>query len=208
MAQTWMVGEEQLLAIDLSPYDIYGASGFQLLIKEKDATEATPVEGDFTEVIEAISSPVSTTLASNASAGSTEIVVSDASAFTVGMRVKIANSEIKYVAGVDTVNNKLIFRRPLKTDYSSGSSVVQVGNTGIYERKLTLNSVGQYILIVNNPSIGLLNESTKVYVVDKDLRTISDQIATHDSIVNNKLDEVLNNLGSGGGATLSGRLIV
>jgi len=165
MAAEWKVGVYNTFAIDLGKDDIYGLAGgsFDAYYVNNDG-EVVNI-GDLDEAIKPLDNPASTTLSADVSNGDTEIPVDDASGFSKGMVVKVGENYI-YVQSVNTDDNILTARRPLKQSANSGDNVDQVGNTGIYGTKIKMTTTGSFIFVVNNPTIDLMNKAKKIQVIN------------------------------------------
>jgi hypothetical protein len=183
----WKVGKQNTIAIDLGKDDIYGLDGatFNCFYGNPDGT--TTDVGDFSEFIKSIDSPQTCNASGDTAQGSTDIPVDDVTGFEKGMVVKVKDKEIYfYVEAVDTDNNILTARKPISGDIADGDELDQVGNTGVYGRGVTIDTVGIHFFVISNPSIGLMNKSTKVEVVEHDEEDIYDKLDT----IEDKLDSL------------------
>ena len=187
MGAIWKKGKANTIAIDLGRDDIYGLDGatFQCFYGNPDGT--TTDVGDFAEFIKPIDDPKTCKANGDTAKGSTDIAVDDASGFEKGMVVKVKDKDIYfYVEAVDTDNNILTARKPISGDIADGDELDQVGNTGVYGRLVTIDTVGIHFFVIRNPSIGLMNKSTKVEVVEHDEEDIYSKLDT----IENKLDSL------------------
>lgn len=203
MATKWKKDTDNVIGLDLAPYDIYGATGFTALIKGKDDFYASDAGLTFTEVELEVITPVSTTLATDAVIGDTSVSVADATGITQGMVISIGG-EFGYVSSVS--GNTLNLRRSVKIGASSGDAVTQTGKTGLYEGIANLATLGQNMIIISNPSIGLMNEVVKVEIVDNTLDDLSTTINSESVAINSKLDSLSSAVGAEG--SVSGNVIV
>jgi hypothetical protein len=208
----WKVNTPNTIVVDLSPNDIYAASGFNLYTKYADETSPTKQDITFTEIIEEIESAVSANVNADVAKGSYKIPVDDTSNIEVGMRFKVTDSDGNdkgiyfYVSKV--TDSSVIARRALSADVANGDKIEQVGNTGIYEASFTPNKLGVLTFLVNNPSIGLQNETAKAQVVSNLVDdVVADVNAGHNDIVN-RLEDIQNSLGTAGSSLVVGKLIV
>jgi hypothetical protein len=213
MGAKWKKGVNNIVAVDLGKDDIYGLdkNTFQCFYIGPDGV-AVDV-GPFDEFIKSIDEPATTNLVSDVgdlSIGTKEIPVEDASGFKKGMVVTIANSNVYfYVEEVDTSNNILIARRGIsKNVVNSGQEVYQVGNTGVYGCNVTLDNTGVYFFIIKNPSIGLMNKTAKVEVVEYD----ESDLYKKANELSSKLDGISDTIGSldgtGSITSVDGEIIV
>ena len=177
MAATWKVNAYHPIAIDLGKDDIYGLDGstFNAYYIDKDGNVVnlpTLQEG-----IKPIDNPASAKAAEDVAAGSVNIPVDDASGFSKGMVVKVKDKDIYfYVEAVDTDNKILSARKPISGDIAKDDELDQVGNTGIYGTKFKFTEPGEYFVIINNPSIDLMNRGIKINAVRHDEEDIYSKI--------------------------------
>ena len=204
MANVWKSGIANTVGIDLGPYDIYNASGFKIFYKHKDDVNTTLSNATFSEVMHNIPAPVTCTTSGITDSGATEVNVVSASNIRVGMVLK-TGSTYMYVNGI--VGNTLYLRRPLTNSISSGTVLTEAANTGYYETTLTLTTLGQYSLIISNPTIGLLNEVTKVEIVANTVDDIYSKVNADNIGINSKLDSIGNAVGSVD-VSISGKMIL
>lgn len=202
MATTWKINTDNTVTIDLSPYDVYAATGFTLKYKKYGGALTTSASV-FTEIIETVSS-VTITINANFDAGATSITVSDASAVAIGHVYK-TGTQYFYVTSIS--GNTLNLRRPLKNPITASATATRQGNTGVYEAVLNLNAIGQYTVIISNPTIGLLNEIAKLEVINNTIDDVSSQINSNNISTTTKLDSIATAVGALDVA-MSGKLIV
>ena len=208
----WKINTPNTIVVDLSPNDVYNASGFNLYTKYADETSPTKQDVTFAEIVEDIENAVSATVNADVAKGSYEIPVDDTSNIEVGMRFKVTDSDGNdkgiyfYVSKV--TDSSVIARRALSGDVANGDKIEQVGNTGIYEASFTPDKLGVLTFLVNNPSIGLQNETAKAQVVSNIVDdVVADVNAGHNDIVN-RLEDIQNSLGTAGSSLVVGKLIV
>ena len=204
MANVWKSGIANTIGIDLGPFDIYNASGFKLFYKHKDDVNTTLSNATFTEVKHNIPAPVTCTVSTQAEVGDTEITVANATNIQVGMVLKTGGIYV-YVNG--KVGNILYLRRPLTNSISTSTVLTEAGNTGYYETVPTLTTLGQYSLIISNPTIGLLNEVTKVEIVANTVDDIYSKVNADNIGINSKLDGISSAVGSVD-VSISGKMIL
>lgn len=193
MATQWKQNVSNTVSIDLGPYDIYGKEqGFTLHHKIKGNVNTVDTGATWTEVKHNIVAPNTFNSNGLTPEGSATITV-DISTDIVAGQVYQAGTVFLYVSSLS--GNTITLRRLTKEEIPDNTAFSQVGNTGIYETSLTLSVLGQYLVIISNPSIGLLNESSKVDVVGNVIDDIAADIVTSDTGINDKLDSISSSLG-------------
>jgi hypothetical protein len=208
----WKVNTPNTIVVDLSPNDIYAASGFNLFTKYADETSPTKQDVEFVEIIDNSIGGGGATVSADVAKGSYEIPVDDTSWFQVGMRFKVTDADGNdkgiyfYVSKV--TDTSVIARRALSGDITNGDKIEQVGNTGIYEASFTPDKLGVLTFLVNNPSIGLQNETAKAQVVSNLVDDVVADVNTSYNDLLNRLGDIQNSLGTAGSSTVVGRLIV
>ncbi len=195
MAAKWKKGVKNTFAIDLGFDDIYGLAGDSFNTYIKGANGTLKVDA-LNEVVVDIDNPVSAKVDGDTSANSTKVKYKNESAdFKKGMVVNIGG-QLRYIQDVDTNSKTITLRKPLSADVQDGADIKQVGNTGIYEASVTLDEVGFYWIVINNPSINLFNETQKIEVVDYDDSDIMNKIADNTDLLVNKMNEIEDELKS------------
>lgn len=206
MATQWKQNVPNTVSIDLGPYDIYGKeSTFILHQKIKGNTNTTNVNATWLEVKDFISTPNTVTAIGETLIGSTKIVVGDTTGVMPGQVYKSGTVYV-YVTSV-TSSTSFNIRRPTGAVLPANAVFTQVGNTGIYETSLTLQTLGQYLIIISNPDIGLLNEASKVEVVGNNIDDVNGNLLFGYGQFNTKLDKIAGLLG-GVDTSVSGKLIL
>jgi len=196
MSAIWKKGKPDTVAIDLGKKDIYGLDGstFQCFYGNPDGT--TTDVGTFSEFVKDISDPQSCTASGGSDKGTKDVKVDDVTGWKVGMVAKVKDKNIYfYVEAVNTDDNILTARNALSDDIADGDEIDEVGNTGIYGTSVTLDVLGIHFFVIRNPSIGLMNKSKKVEVVEYD-----------DTDVINKLEDIEDKIDNLGG--IDGEMIV
>ena len=167
-----VVGKTQSIGIDLGKRDIYGASGFRLNIVKEGGSQVV-TDADMEEYIKPFEAN-NCTADGDTPKGSNRIKVKDTddnnkvSNFKPGdvVRIKDTNNYF-YIAKVDADNGYLYPRYELDFDIADGSELDRVGNTGIYQyNDFTPTEAGRYLVVIDNPSIGLFNKAKVVEVVE------------------------------------------
>jgi len=167
-----VVGKEQGIALDLGKRDIYGASGFRLNIA-LEGGGAVVTNADMQEIV--IPVDENSCLADGETKkGADKVKVKDkdddnkVSNFKAGDVVRIKDTDnYFYIAKVDADNGYLYPRFELEFDIADGAELERVGNTGIYQyTKFKPEKAGRYLVVIDNPSIGLFNKAKVVEVVE------------------------------------------
>jgi len=203
----WKKDVENTIEVDLGLNDIYGATGFNLYTKYKDDTSPTKEDVEFSEVIEDISDPISVTATEEAKKGTYEIKVDDTSNIEVGMRFKVKDKNIYFYVSKVT-DNSVIVRRALSDDIAKDDELNQVGNMGIYEAKYTPTKKGALIFVVNNPSIGLQDETAKVEVSGELIDDVASDLASSYNDLSDKISDIQSALGTAGADIVRGKILV
>ena len=165
--------------------DLFGeASGFQASYVNDATGTVTDVSASFSEVVRTVAGG-SDTASANALAGTRTISLSDASLFSDGDTIEDDNGNMYYVESI--VGTDLNLKSKLVQDVTSGDTITQVGNTGIYRVVLNIPAPGDYTIVVSNPDVNMQNIAFPV--------TVADEIIDDAQI---KLDNILNELGISG----------
>lgn len=201
MSAKWKLGVKDTLAIDLGPKDIYGLNPatFEFGYFNSDGSYTKIDSDDVSEIIKDVED--NSCLADGDTAkGSIDIKVKDkdddnkVSNFNKGDVIKVKDKEIYfYVEKVDTDNNIISARRPISGDIADGDELQRVGNTGVYGASFAINETGIHFAIINNPSIDLLNKSTKIMVKEHTEDDTFQKVKSIESKIdnlNNKLDSI------------------
>lgn len=172
----WKQNTSNTIAIDLAPYDIYNETRFTLHYKKHGDTTTTKVNVAWNEIHNPV--PVSNNFITSTlvSTGASTITIDSS---TGALPVEVgqvywdgqSNGVFIYVSDISVVpgtNDEIItLRRPVETEISNGTVFTLVGNTGIYETNLTLTELGEYTIIITNPSIGLHSEAINIEVKEE-----------------------------------------
>jgi len=160
------------------------ADGFKLsYYDESDPNPvAIDVDVDFIEVMRNVEGN-SSTASADAFVGDRAIVVEDGTVFADGDVVQDANGNIYYVETIS--GNTLHIRGKLVADIASGDTITQVGNTGIYQAPLTIDTPGNFTIEVANPEENMENVAFSVEVVEETLDDAQE-----------KLDAIMDELGA------------
>jgi len=141
-----------------------------------------------TEVIEAVDSPATATVAEEAPKGTKTIKVSDDSTLTDGMVFKDENGNMYYIESVDSGTIKV--RKELVADIAYNSTLTQVGNTGIYKIPVNIPNPGKYNVVISNPSIDLRNLAAFVEVVQYTTDDLGTKIEDSTNYLDGKIEEI------------------
>ena len=149
-----------------SERDFFGATGFQGSYINKSNGVVTAIPGDFTEIMLTVDGNSST---SNGIAvtGANAITVVDGAQFSDGNVIEDANGNKYYLLNID--GNVLETKQKLAADIADGSTITQVGNTGLYSNSFSIALAGEYNILVANPSINMQNEIIPVTVANETL---------------------------------------
>ena len=166
-----VVGKEQAIALDLGKRDVYGASGFRLNIA-LEGEGAVVTNADMQEIIVPVDEN-SCLADGDTKKGSDRVKVKDkdddnkVANFKAGDVVRVKDTDnYFYIAKVDADNGYLYPRFELEFDIADGAELERVGNTGIYQyTKFKPEKPGRYLIVIDNPSIGLFNKAKIVEVV-------------------------------------------
>jgi hypothetical protein len=177
MGRIYKVGATITPTLD-SERDYFGATGFQGSYINKANGVVTSIPGDFTEIMLTVSGNTST-VNGIAVAGLNSITVVDGSQFSDGDVIQDENSNKYYLLNVD--GNVLETKQKLAADVADGSTITQVGNTGLYANSFSISLAGEYNILVANPSINMQNEIIPVSIANEtidDVQTKLDDIKT------------------------------
>jgi len=181
MTSSFKVNETITPTVD-SDRQIFGQpSGFKCAYVNKATGTVTAVPTAFTEITATVagnSSPANGLIA----AGSAIITVDDGTQFADGDTIKDANENYYYILSID--GNDLHLRSTTVADIADNDTITQVGNTGLYTVNFAIDTVGEYIVYINNPSLNMQNESFSVSIVAE---TLTD--------AQTKLDNITDQLG-------------
>lgn len=123
------------------------------------------------ELIEPII-PFSTTNINPLLAGDTIVELASTNGIIVGDRIHIGN----YIYKITSINgNNITLSRTIMEDVISNSTVVNVGNLGIYKVEFTFPDIGEYTLIAKDTTFGL-NIVNIIKVKEKSIETMYNDI--------------------------------
>ena len=204
MATQWKQNTDNAVTIDLGPYDVYNETGFTLHYKLKGDVTTTDSGATWVEMHNPV--PVTNDFITTAltATGSATITIDSATGVAPG-QVYQAGSVFIYVSSLS--GNTLTLRRVTREEIADTTTFTLVGNTGIYETSLSLSELGQYTIIIANPSVGLLNEATKVEIIANTVDDLAASISAHDTIVSGKLEDIQSALGVVD-TSITGKLII
>jgi len=175
--------------IELNSHQKYfGATGFVTKVANLLTGAVSTLPNDAEEIIEEIDSPATATVDQAAAAGSRQIVVQSGSTLQDGMVFKDENNNMYYISKIE--GNTIYTKFPLKEDIAYGSTLTQVGNTGIYMVEVTINEVGSFGVYISNPSIDLRTKGIQYTIKEIMLEDVAQSIEDNFSTVNQKLDSI------------------
>ncbi len=160
------------------------ASGFAASYVNDATGTVVDVANTFSEVVRSVAGATDTASA-DALAGSRTISLSDVTGFSDGDTIQDANGNMYYVESISGTDLNL--KTKLVADVTSGDTITQVGNTGIYRVAVNISTPGDYTIVVNNPDVNMQNIAFPV--------TIADEVLDDAQL---KLDNILNELGISG----------
>jgi len=169
------LGSPYVVTVDTTPRDIYGvASDLELFVTPPGSTTASKSTATFAEVIEdrPANAPASLTLAADAAVGSVVLSVTTAPHTDMVGRVYAfsdgTDTFYTRIKSVDTTANTITLTKPLPFALpASGSTISYYGGTGVYTASVNLATLGQYVLHVRAPSVGLRVGAQSVTVVEE-----------------------------------------
>lgn len=160
---------------------VYGAeAGMMASYVNRANGNTTTINSAFTEVIETVAGNTSVTNGVH-TAGSRIITVTDGTQFSDGDRVS-DGTNIYYVLEIS--GNEIHINVPLVSDIADAVQIEQVGNTGSYTFDFSIGTAGQYVIMVENPSINMEPKPIPVEIKDQVLDDVHD-----------KLDDIMDELG-------------
>lgn len=134
---------------------------------------------NFTEIIRSTSGLHATVLETTLK-DSFKIKINDGYTLESGKVFIDTNDNKYYIEKI--LNNEIYLRTPLIEDIEIGTILLEVGNTGIYRKELSISETGEYTIIVRNPEHGMGNIPISIKIVDENIDDIQ-----------NKLDIILSN---------------
>ncbi len=144
--------------------DVYNASGFEV----RYVNDETNAEVIIQEVVEEIILSHDGHTATNS--GTTSVgskVMSVSSSDLVTGDVILVLSDYYYIKEV--VGNELHLYTPIITEIPNGTSIAQVGNSGIYRVPITIPSIGYYTIIILNDGLNVMNRQASVKIIPEDI---------------------------------------
>ena len=186
MSNTFKTGATFTPTVD-SNRDVYGASGFKVSYVDKSTGAVTSIPDDLTEVTKTVDGNTSD-LNGMVKTGARTIEVLDGTQFNDGDTLKDVDGGYHYILSI--TGNTIELKSPIKADIADGSTMTQVGNTGIYFVHMTIATAGSYNVIISNPSLNMQNEIVSVEIRDEVLDDVHE-----------KLDDIKTELGLATGET-------
>ena len=174
----------------------FSASGFVTKIVNLSDNSISIAQNDATEIVEVIESPATATVDAASATGSKQIVVQSGGSITDGMVFKDANGNKYYVEKV--VGDKIHLKFPLTEGIAYGDALVQVGNTGIYKIELTINTLGNFGIYIENSSIDLRSKGIQCTIESIVLEDVNSKIETGFAAVTSQLNDLQANVAKSG----------
>lgn len=171
------VGHTFYVKVD-TDYDQFAVEGtFKAFYINESSSTAVNIAGPFVEIIKTITTPNTGETSSISNAGTKSISVKDGSTLKIG-DVIFDGTNYHYIMNVDSTpgSGKIIVKRSLLVNIPADTTLTEVGNTGLYKCPLSIPTVGEYTIIVNNPNINMQNTTSAVEIVSLDLNDINDRL--------------------------------
>ena len=173
--------------IELNSHQKYfGATGFVTKIANLTTGAVSTLPNDASEIIEPIETPATAVVDQAAEKDARQITIQSGHTFKDGMVFKDEHNNMYYISKVD--GNMLRLKFPLKEGISYGSTLTQVGNTGVYKIEVLINEVGNFGVYISNPSIGLRTKGLQYTISDIVLEDVAKSVEDNFTAVNAKLD--------------------
>jgi len=130
-----------------------------LVINEADGTSAT-ITNTFSEIMITVDGNTST-LSGDIPAGSNFVPVADGTQFQDGDVITIGTSYYY----IESITGNVLKTKEDSAGHTSGDTVTQVGNTGIYKVLMNLTK-GLYTAMISNKAINMQNTPIAIEVVE------------------------------------------
>lgn len=153
-----------------------GASEFNVsYAPTNDLTNATTVSGGMAEKVETVVTAHSATANGVVPYGVTYIVVDSGHDVMSGDVIEYASGKYAYVT--KATDTKLYLRTKLREAIADGSTLTQVGNTGVYcTQEFAIQSVGEYLITIESPEHGVIVEE-RIRIIDSSVQQVIDSDA-------------------------------
>lgn len=161
-------------------YDVFGvAADFTIGYFSDDVSTITEIpSGAFDEVMRSTNNKSATVL-SDVLSDDSVIPVQAGSTLMVGDVFSDINGNLYYVEIFE--DDKITIRGKIKEDIGASTLLTEAGNTGLYKSQVTLDTAGNYTIVIRNTKNGMQNVSLTVNVLDNDLEDMNgklDQLIT------------------------------
>lgn len=135
-----------------------------------DLTNKSIVAGGLIEAIESIATPHEALLSANAPYGSSVLNVNTGHNITSGDVIEYATGLFAYVT--KAMDTKLYLRTKIRAALSSGATIVQAGNTGLYRTSdIAIATGGEYFISIEAPEYAMFVES-RVAIINESAAAI------------------------------------
>ncbi len=166
----------------------FGATGFVIKLANLDTNQVSTLAASAPELMETVAVPNIGTLDVATALGSKSLVVAAGSTITDGDVVETPAGDMYYVEGVS--GNIVTLKYPLLAPLSFGYTITQVGNLGIYNVEVVINTPGTYSIMIENPGINMRLKAIQCSVQDVVVGDISDQMADNFTDITTQLGEI------------------
>ncbi len=166
----------------------FGATGFVIKLANLDTNQVSTLAASAPELMETVAVPNIGTLDVATALGSKSLVVAAGSTITDGDVVETPAGDMYYVEGVS--GNIVTLKYPLLAPLSFGDTITQVGNLGIYNVEVVINTPGTYSIMIENPGINMRLKAIQCSVQDVVVGDISDQMADNFTDITTQLGEI------------------
>lgn len=123
-----------------------------------DLTNTTVIAGGLSEAVKSITTPREAMLSANVPYGTTLLNVDVGHDIVSGDVVEYATGHFAYVSKATAT--KLYLRTKTRATATSGDSISQVGNTGVYKTPyFAIPDEGEYLVTIEAPEYGIIVES-------------------------------------------------
>jgi hypothetical protein len=137
-----------------------------------DLTNRTVVAGGLNEAVMTVSVPHEAVLSASAGYGASYLTVNSGHDVVAGDVIEYATGLFAYVTKATAT--KLYLKTKTRSSVSSGATVAQVGNTGLYATTdFAIATEGEYLVTIEAPEYGIMVES-RVGIVDTTVETVVD----------------------------------
>jgi len=137
-----------------------------------DLTSTVAVAGGLNEVVETIGTAHTATVNGTVAYGATFITVASGHDVVSGDSIEYATG--KYVYVTKATDTKLYLRTKLRASLSDGTTLTQVGNTGVYSTpEFAIQDAGEFLVTIESPEHGIIVEE-RIRTIDSTVETVID----------------------------------